>query len=156
MTWTHPKTWTAGEVVGETDLNVNLRDNLVALKEPPHGQVIWQLSADSFSYNGTAFTAIASGLSATINTHGGTVFCHFNAAIKTNGAAYFNLESDGSAFISAGDRGLGQNHTGAYTLPITGLPSGTHTFRPTWRGNGSDAVKLASGTIVTFWAREIS
>ena len=35
MAWTTPKTWTVDEVVGASDMNTHLRDNLVALKDPP-------------------------------------------------------------------------------------------------------------------------
>lgn len=157
MTWTTPKTWSANEIVGAADMNTHVRDNMNALKDPP-----FYHSAITAAWTGTAagtWTGVSS-LSAVVGTNGGDVMVGFRA-LAVQGRAFANLLIDGSAYTSA-ERGLAQAWhanmptTGAiveYTVWVTGLPSGTHTFQPLFSGVGIlDGEK--SPTI--FWAREVS
>ncbi len=156
MTWTTPKTFTAGMVITETDLNTHLRDNLDALKSPPFQQI---MTASATGWSTTSTTAVpinTAHLSVTLNTHGGDVQCYF-CGWCIDAGAMFNLDTDGTAFTdrysglvnSRSDERLMQFH-----VWVTGLASGLHTFNPTWHGTGQMVGLDMSAHPVVFWARE--
>ena len=61
MVWVTPKTWVADELVTETDLNVNLRDNLNFLKTSidNSGKLVALSSTYVADLSGTALTGVA-------------------------------------------------------------------------------------------------
>ena len=156
MSWTTPKTFTAGMVITETDFNTHLRDNLNALKNPPFQQIV---TASATGWSTTASTAVpisTANLGVTLNTCGGDVQCYFLGWCADAGAS-FNLDYDGTAFT---DRisGLAHSRTDErlmqYHVWVTGLASGAHTFLPTWRSTGQMVGLEMSAHPVVFWARE--
>lgn len=56
MAWTTPRTWVANELVTATLLNPHLRDNLVALKNPPTDRA--EELAGTFSTTSTSFVSV--------------------------------------------------------------------------------------------------
>lgn len=156
MTWTTPKTFTAGMVITETDLNTHLRDNLNALKMPPFQQIV---TASAGVFATTASTAVpisTANLSVTLNTFGGDVQAVFQG-VCPNAGGMFNLDYDGTAWT---DRPSGIIYSRQddrfmfYHVWVTGLPSGTHTFRPTWHGTGQALNLDITGVPAIFWVRE--
>jgi hypothetical protein len=82
MAWTTPRTWVAGELVHENDLNVHVRDNLLLLKTPisDSGQII-AINATFFeSLDGTALTGVGKLATANDFTVGTQ---NFNAGAST-------------------------------------------------------------------------
>jgi hypothetical protein len=157
MAWVTPKTWTAGMVVSETDLNTHLRDNLNALFAPPFQQVVWTGLAST-----TASTAVpldTANLSLTLNTNGGDVHVFFQAYQSNSTDSQFGLLWDGTAFNS-GTALARSNEAGivAFDVWVTGLASGSHTFRPMfWSTGGVQQVAIngtAGNAAAIFWARE--
>jgi hypothetical protein len=155
MTWTTPKTFTAGMVITETDLNAYLRDDLNALKNPPFQQIV---TASATGWSTTASTAVPvnTALNVALNTNGGDVQCYFYGWCVDAGAM-FNLDYDGTAFtdrLSGLVNSRGEERLMQYHVWVTGLASGLHTFRPTWRSTGQQVGLDMSAHPVVFWARE--
>lgn len=157
--WTDPKTWTAGMVVDEVDLNTYLRDNMNALKDPPFQQIV---TATAGNIDATASTAIpiTGDLEITLTTHGGAVQWGFMGRFTSTNQFVFNVEYNGTAWSDrpSGIRRIAPS-VDSYTMGgwITGLSSGSHTFVPTWKQPNSNTMRLlTSGEPVVFWVREIS
>lgn len=151
--WTTPITWTAGMVPGATEFNEQIRDNLNALKNPPFAATAYLPTADSYAWSSSGFTGINTAITLTVTTQGGTVFAYFQGEVTTVGAYWIDVEYDGTAL---GDAALGQgrNTPLPMMLPITGLASGSHTFRPIWRGDNANNIEMQSGRYIHFWVRE--
>ena len=73
MAYTVPKTWAVDEVLGATDMNTYVRDNIVALKDPPSFLTAFASGELVLSTTATTFTAISSALSASLGTYGGDI-----------------------------------------------------------------------------------
>jgi len=69
MPWTTPKTWATGELVTATDLNLHVRDNLDALKNPPTALTRYT-PGTPFSTTSTTFVDIHSSLNFNLTTGG--------------------------------------------------------------------------------------
>ena len=173
--WTEPKTWVNDQPLTADDLNTHLRDNLLALKEPP--TAIYQLdeSAD-YSTTVTDFVDVDPvKLALTLTTSGGDVLIGFGGLVQqasgTVGRVYFDVAVDGQRIGT--DDGLiavvtnANDLTGdlleslAFTVWRTNLPAGVHTFTLQWKTNGADYLLLAGPSSPyaihpQFWAREIS
>ena len=159
MAWTTPKTWSADELVGAANLNTHIRDNMNELKDPPfyHSAITANWSASATDYTGV------SSLSAVLGTNGGDVLVGFQAATNTYRSCV-NLLIDGSAYTSANSGLDWRPEFGTtaskmhYTVWVTGLASGTHTFQPILRTiNAANYAPLLGGQSPTiFWAREVS
>lgn len=76
MAWTSPATWTFEQLVTESDLNVQLRDNLLILKTPMNDSgKIHAISSTYFvDLSGTNLTGIAKLASANTYTAGNNNF----------------------------------------------------------------------------------
>lgn len=156
MAWITPKTWTAGMVISETDLNTHLRDNLNALKAPPFQQVAYTGAALFSSSASTAVPINTANLSITLNTQGGDVQVQFMALQDATYVTLYGLDYDGTAWGGTGifRQGAGDGIV-SYNVWITGLPSGNHTFRPTWWVPVGNMSKINPTALpVVFWARE--
>lgn len=73
MAWTAPRTWLAGELVKETDLNAQLRDNLNLLKtaiDTSTGKIIALSSSYLANLSGANLTGVAKTASANSFTAG--------------------------------------------------------------------------------------
>jgi hypothetical protein len=160
MAWTSPKTWTAGFLVGETDLNTHLRDNLNALKEPPFQQIITG-SAGNLSTTATSAVPISTAdLGITLTTFGANVHVHFQGFVSAGAAdiVHVGLTYDTTALnpptgLFVTKVALAQAF---YDVWVTGLATGSHTFQPTWcvEAGGQTAILVLSTAPAIFWARE--
>lgn len=148
--WTTPKTWDVDELVTAALLNVHLRDNLLALKQPPQGEVKRD-NGGFYSTTSTSFVAIDNtNLKKTVTTAGGKVKVFFQGTIHADSATsrrvYLDVQVDGSG-------GVGQDAGFAGGLVVTavqstvgqtvvvgpvildGLAAGAHTFALMWKTN---------------------
>lgn len=152
--WTTPTSFVNGVVIGATDLNQQVRDNMSHLKSPPFVNMVTACTGGTVPVT-TATTAvpITGGLSAQLTTYGAPVQVYLDAPVNEfNTVAVHNLEIDGTAYT---------NLVSGIKLPahiwVTGLESGQHTFVPTWQitgGIGASAVIAASAKPLIFWVRE--
>jgi hypothetical protein len=160
--WSIPRTWTNGEVPGETEMNTHVRDNLRFLKDPSFQQII---TASGGTLSTTATTAVpisTADLSITLTTYGGAIHGVFHATFSAQGALILGLDYDGTAVynaltgVSYHQMAGVTNRSLGFNVWITGLASGSHTFRPTWRvgaGTNTGQLLLASAPAF-FWVRE--
>lgn len=154
--WTTPTSWVNGVVPGATDLNEQLRDNMNHLKLPPFFQVV-TASAGTVSASASTAIPITAGVSATLTTFGGHVQCYFRA--KASGAVnqgVFNLDHNGTAFTDrVSGLATGLNGFVEYHVWVTGVPSGSNVFLPTWLQPVGEfiGVDISSHPLI-FWVRE--
>lgn len=178
MTWHAPITWHIDQLVTETDLNEQLRDNMTYLKErvdaPAFGLYHIQETVDYTVLNYAFVDVDPVKLALTLNTQGGDVLVGFFGTVYAPNTAdanvYFDVAvngirrggSEGIILVSM-KNGSGLpllNSPVAFTLWVTGLPVGTYTFKLQWKTNGQ-TVGLRSGggglgIFSQFWAREMS
>lgn len=180
MPWHTPITWVADQLVTETQLNQQLRDNLSYLKErvdaPASAAYFLNESAD-YSTTSTTFVDIDPfRLSFTLNTSGRALMIGFHgvvaAATTTESIAYFDVTVDGVRV--GGDDGLtlvarktGAGNSAAvdsvaFVVLVEGISAGEHIFRLQWRiSGGSMLLRAGAGTASfdvhpQFWVREVS
>ena len=155
--WTTPITWNVDQLVTNTDLNQQLRDNLDYLLSPNHERIIRDNSGDYSITNVTTFQDIDStNLSITLVAHGGPVWVHFQAIGKSNGTAhegYFDIAIDGVRLGNSYTQGLARIQSDGTVWPtisvgvlLTSLAAATYTLRPQWRTATSNTVTLRSST----------
>lgn len=169
MAWTTPTTWTAGSVVTASDLNAQIRDNLLYLLVRP-GSVVKRVVANNGSYSTSGSAASfayidTTNLSITMNTSGGNVIVGFSAAFG-NGPIAVDFDIDGTRYTTS-NMGIGQfawhPNNGvvnliSYSELVTGLSVGSHTLKAMWKGLSAGTVVLWSGTLTSptvFWAMEV-
>lgn len=152
--WTTPTSFVNGVVIGATDLNTQLRDNMSHLKAPPLAIQVTAINSPQATTTATTAVPITAGVSASLTTYGAPVQVFFDIDVQGwQTVVRYNLEIDGTAYT---DRSQGLK------LPIhfwvTGLASGTHTFVPTWQTTGGtlgySAATNASAKPIILWARE--
>ena len=164
MAWTAPKTWVVGEPLTAQDLNLHVRDNLLALKAPPTALVKLDETSD-YTTTSTAFVAIdSSRLSLSLTTTGGDVMIGFFANIL-NSTSHTQLDIEFDGVMVGGDNGLIRITAGSGAYQLASLVTlkqsvsvGTHTICMMWKVVAGTAT-LYAGTVLdthpTFWAREI-
>lgn len=180
MAWTAPKTWTNEPLVA-TDMNTHIRDNLLALKEPPTGHY----EADEGSNRTTTSTSFvnvdASGpdidgiFRQTLVTNGGDIQIHFHGNVHGSAAGdmvFLNVSMDG-AVLALNDGFIGiicATGTNAppgnpigFTRLITGVSAGSHIFRLMWKVDTGTTGTMYTGAGTSngdfhpqFWVREVS
>lgn len=180
MPWRNPITWQVNQLVTETDLNEQVRDNLSYLKErvdtPSSAQILLNESSDYTTISTSYVDVDATKLALTITTRGNAVMVGFFGTVSAGTAvesiAYFDVAVDGVRV--GGDDGLTlvarKNGSGgslahdsvSFVLLIPTLSAGDHTFKLQWKISGSSMI-LRAGTGTTgldvhpqFWVREVS
>ena len=154
MAWTIPATPTAGQVLAATYWNEQIRDNMNALKAPPFQQIVWSGTAST-----TATTAVpvdTANLSINLTTYGGNIHVYFQAW-QNHQAGLYGLFSDGTGFNgnSALSRGVTAFSPVSFDVWVTGLASGSHTFRPSFLSQAGTTLTVNGLTAsIIFWARE--
>ena len=154
-TWTTPITWNVDQLVTNTDLNEQVRDNLDYLLSPNHERIVRDNGGNYTITNVTTFQDIdATNLSITLTTHGGPVLVHLQCVAGTNGTAH-----DGYLDIAVDGVRVGADHTlglvninSQENLPVligvllTGLAAGTYILRPQWRTAATDTMRIVCDT----------
>ncbi len=170
MAWTAPKTWSVGETLTSSDMNTQIRDNMVALKEPPTD--LYEVNEGSdYTTAQTSFVDVdATNLKLTITTTGGDVLIgfygmfSFAAIINT---VFLNVTKDGTVIVADdGIQAVQVRHVDhrpavSFCYLLTSLGAGTYEFRLQWKVTGSTVTLYAgAGTANAdihpqFWVREI-
>lgn len=148
-TWHTPKTWALNELVTETLLNQQLRDNLEYLLTRPDKAYIANETAN-YVTSSTAFVDVsAARLSLTLTPASSRVLVGFQGSFSgtgsANGSYYVYLDIAVNGIRTAGDDGIlchiGGNGTYiplAFVRLIEGLTPGTsYTFKLQWKANHS-------------------
>ena len=180
MAWNTPITWQVNQLVTETDLNAQVRDNLAYLKErvdaPASGSYLLNESAD-YSTSSTSFVDVDSTkLSFTLTTRGNAIMISFfgtaSANTATESVAYFDVTmdgvrvggDDGLALVArkSGSGGSLTSGTVSFMMLLPTVSAGDHTFRLQWKISGA-AMSLRAGAGTAgldmhgqFWVREMS
>lgn len=167
MAWTVPQTWSS-QLVTVDEFNEQIRDNMLALKDPPSGH--WDIDDTDYTTTSDSFvdvSAVAGELEQTINTNGGDVMVWFFGIIRNtsaSGGVAINVSVDGTdhaagnGLLNDGGSTITVGVPVCFWLLVSGLSSGSHTFRLRYMrtgGNGT-AELLAASTHGQFGAREIS
>ncbi|XWX02918.1 hypothetical protein VZO05_10425 [Aggregatilineales bacterium SYSU G02658] len=179
MPWHSPITWLVNQLVTDTDLNEQVRDNLSYLKQrvdaPASAQYTLNETADYTTASTTFVDVDATRLAFTLNTSGSAVligfYGTFSAASSADTLCYLDVALDGVRV--GGDDGLAliarkngsgtslQHGTLSFTALVPTLSAGEHTFKLQWRVSGGTMILRAragsSGVDVhpQFWVREI-
>lgn len=172
MSWTTPKTWQT-EPLTSVDLNIHLRDNLLALKYPPTAHVEVSLTSNIVS-GSTSFVPVdPANFNLTLATSGGDVlvgFCGSVGCDAAQGMVNLNLELDGGPVALDDGILLVQTNSASvyaqstsFTYLLTDVPAGSHTIRLLWKVQSGNAYLYTSTTVGSgfglhpqFWARELS
>lgn len=164
MAWTTPRTWTA-EVMSSSVLNTHLRDNLVALKDPPTDD--FTTTADVSTTSATFVDVNATDWSLDITPAGTEVwfFGRLNITHTTTGDIFFDIIKDGATYASGGEtNGIATCTPGTsdfdcipLTFRWTGLTAGVAVnFKLQWRTSAATA-SIAGTNADSWWAvRELS
>ena len=169
-TWTSPVTWNPGQVVAASDLNTQLRDNLIYLFTRPQS-VVKRDNGASYTTTSTSFVDIdGTNLKITFTISGSAVLLGFTGVLGiASPDTQFDLLVDGARYASVGSDGLAAMQTpSGYPFGITlvglvtGLAAGQHTFKIQWKNltGGTSTLFAGNGTsgqdfIPTFWAVEV-
>jgi hypothetical protein len=174
MAWTTPRTW-SNEVVTAAKWNVDVRDNLRALKDPP-SQNYEPNEGANYSGSGSTSANVDTDFNFSITTTGGDILVSFigNAVGSNNSPpgpfVGFNVTVDGTSIISASGY-LAVFTSGGlapalvmFTRRITGIAAGAHNINLKWNHSnaiGSMTMYAGAGSLNydvhgQFWARELT
>lgn len=170
MAWSAPRTWVEAENVTAALLNTHLRDQLIALKDPPSANYVLNEGSDYTTVSTTFGDVDGTNLALQITTTGGDVFVHFHGTCKqATGGHKVNFDVDVDGVRHGGDDGIVAQHdlggdvaVVSFTRLITGLSAASHTFKLQWKVTGGTGTLYAgAGTVgfdfhPQFWVREMS
>ena len=146
-------TWTAGQLVGASDLNAQIRDNVNYLFfERGKGTALRDNGASYTTTSATFVDLDATNLGRTVTIRSGFALVHFTGVVEPSvGSAAFDINIDGTRFASGGLDGVAMANSGSvgrqtvsFTVLVQGLSDGSHVFKVQWKSNGSTAT-LYSG-----------
>jgi hypothetical protein len=147
MAWNTPATWVVSQVVGASDLNTQIRDNLNFLLNGK-AQVNYRVASGAYTTTSAVFVLIdGTNLSATINVTTGRVKFEFGGFFSIANAG---VSGDLDLFIDGADQGtiyhnvLNTSSWISYHI-ILSLAAGSHTIDLRWKTNGS-TLSLAGST----------
>ena len=168
MAWTVPITWTPGQVVGATDLNMHIRDNELYLAGS--GRPVGFLQyVSGLTTTSTTFVDMSAGsLIVTANLNGSraivmlTLWANFSNTITQWGSFTLIANSSvlaGNHSATYGLMSIGQNATSFMSCIgyFSGLSAGSNTFKPQWKTSGSGtltggiALAGSQSVTVTVW-----
>lgn len=132
MPWTTPKTWATGELVTAADLNLHVRDNLLALKNPPFASAYIGVPVTTTS---TTFVDIT-GAAATFTSTGGLITAMFfvpRMTVSPSVQVSIRMTLDGNPTNGLGYLiPVGNTYSGTYFHNWSGIAAGVHTVRAQW------------------------
>lgn len=153
MTWNAPKTWLP-EAITVDKLNIEIRDNMNALKDPPHDEYAPSYAAGALvSTSSTSFADI-SGFDLEINTGGGDVLVIL--CVDVDDAAYFDIKVNNQR--QGGNDGLcGVDSEANIFIPLllTDLEPQTLSIKACWKVP-SGTTSILNDSMPYFAAREVS
>ncbi len=168
MPWTQPITWTPAQVVAASDLNAQMRDNLLyLLASRPIAAVNRVGAADYTTASGSFVDVDASNLILTLTLNGSRALVVATALIVgtvAGGGCFLDWIVDGTT-RAGGSAGLVGTAVPTSGLSIhaataiglfTGLAAGAHSFKLQYRGNGTGgATVYNNGLPITLFGLEI-
>lgn len=145
MAFTTPRTWVAAQIVTADELNIDIRDNMVYLKDRIDG-VAKQFIRTVTDYTTTSTSLVdidGTNLSLTFTTDGSDVlviFAGYGDNSGTNGEVLVAVKVDSTDFeITSGTSPTGNAAINlGFIYIFTGLSAASHTFIMRW--------KVAAGT----------
>lgn len=147
MAYTAPKTW-AEETAEVSDFNTYIRDNQIALKDPPADEQQANEGADWTTSSTSMVDVDATDLLLSLTTTGGDVEIAF-AGTFAGGNNYVYLDVDIGGVAHAGDDGIiahfitsTNKFSASFKVVATGLSAGAHSIKLQWKTN--------SGTITLY------
>lgn len=156
MAWTNPKSWSVNELLTASLLNTHLRDNLLALKNPPTS--LFSPVTD-YATSSTAYVDIdTTNLSRTITTTGGDVLIGFFAPMNiSNSASYYmvRLLRNGVSIGIVLRSNTATVHPAAFLLLNTPVAAGTWTYKLQWAVTGNGVQMYGASYTPQFWVREV-
>lgn len=156
MAYTSPTTWTAGQLITANDLNTQLRDNMIALKDPNSASYDFNEASD-YTTTSTTFanidaTAGKGSLSITLAVQA-DVFIWFHGLFgnSSTGVICLDVTMDGTRI--GGDDGMIAGPGVAQAIPLsffrikTAVAAGSHTFNIQWKiSSGTATLYAGAGT----------
>jgi hypothetical protein len=155
--WSPPRTWIAGEIPTADTFNTHVRDNLLALKDPPTAS--YSAYAIDYITTSTSWVDIdATNLNFVVATNGGRLM------INVHIMSFHNAQS-GALDVLVDGVSIGNATYGIFAYGITGtieqgrtcltdvLPAGNHTVKLRYRVTGGSQTKINS---LACWIREVS
>lgn len=169
MGWTTPITWT-NDVSDAADFNEQIRDNLLALKQPPTAHHEADEASLYQTFSTTYGNIDASGdWTFTFSTNGGDVLIGLAAVASGGTFGLLDVSVDGTRIANDTNGGirkiLGGNRNVSFLRWIRGLGAGSHTFIMQWKhstgGVNTATMQNGAGTLNNdthprFWVREVS
>lgn len=127
MSWRQPKTWLA-ESITLAKLNTEIRDQFLALKDPPTEIVDMDYTGLNFPDESSAGWSAHPDYQIELSTEGGDILVSFQACV--NGTAYLDIGINGSRY--GGPDGLQgstiSNSQLAMYILLTDKPAATYTI----------------------------
>lgn len=158
--WTSPNTMVAGDIFSASNYNLYVRDNLNYLFSGRPGSVIKRDNNATYSTTSNTFVDVdTTNLSITLTISSGKAIIHFSGVcVSSSGAGAdggIDVDIDGTRYGSAFSFGLmiiqasttPQNC--AFSVPVTGLSVGAHTFKLQYRRGSAGTVSIYSGDAAT-------
>lgn len=158
MAWKWPPVWQVGDVLTADRLNKEIRNNILAIKDPPTAHVL--VTGQTFQTNNTAFVRVNAGtdqFKLTLPTNGGDVLIGFHGNGGYNGITAYDVRVDGTRLGGVPNGLITKDWNASFVVLATNLSAGTHNFELVWRSTDGSTVSLYTGNqAVQFWAREVS
>jgi hypothetical protein len=166
MAWTAPRTW-SNEVVTAAKWNVDVRDNLRALKDPPSANYELNEGSNYTKSTGTGFAdidATLGKLSLQITTTGGDIMASFTGTLAISDGSLVRLAFSLDGVTQSVESGLVSTTpiTVNLTQLMTSVAAGSHTINVQWlRSSGTITLYAGAGTASydvhpQFWVRELT
>ena len=166
MAWTDPNlvSWDVGDALTSADMKTYVRDNLLALKNPPTNV---HTGTSVYTTTSGVFVDIdATTFNTTIDTTGGDVLIILQGVFHVNALAQYlfvNFEVDGSlvasnsAWFRMGLNASYDKRAGTIIRLVEGLAVGSHTIKTKWLVTGGATATLGNtGHDLQFIVRELS
>lgn len=169
MAWTEPITW-SNVLSDASDFNEQIRDNLLALKQPPTAHYEAN-QGSNYSTSGTWANIDGTNWSYNFTSEGGDLLLGFIGSFNTStGAAVLDVLLDGSRIKnSVGGIAIAFSNNGfrrcSFLYLVQNVAAGAHTISLQWQLSSSPTGSLilyaGAGTAnydlhPRFWVREIS
>jgi hypothetical protein len=172
MPYTTLATVSAGETIASATWGNIVKQDIEYFLARPNNSILRD-NAASYSTTSTSFVDVdATNLKHTISLASTKVLIGLSAAatIDALGWVAFDIDVDGTRFANAGTNGIAAFDIGgsasypkncSFTVLITGLATGSHTFKLKWRVNASTARLFSGGgtadndSLINFWVLEV-
>lgn len=171
MAYSAPPT-VSNTLIDANFLNVYIRDNQRALKDPP-SQNYESNEASDYSKTLVAWADVDTDFNFSITTTGGDVLLSFTGVVYIAGGSitkigYLDVSVDGTRIVNQTEAGLAivtdAKTLVQFTRLVTGLSAAAHTFNLQWKpSDGADTINMYAGAGTasydvhpTFWVRELT